>query len=164
MLHHLFNADRLKMASTDIVDMFPSIPTDLAITCTEETFLRRNKYTELEIQEIMQLLSFCLHNNMFQFEQNTGLAMGSPLSTILSDINHFECEILNSPELKTIRYYRYVDDTLIIYREDKQIELLFAQLNNINKNIKFTRELDGVISFLDVQIYRKNKKRFKYRR
>jgi len=39
---------------------------------------------------------------------------------------------------KTIKYYRYID-ILIVYREDKQIDVLLEKLNTINRNIKFTK-------------------------
>lgn len=82
---------------------------------------------------------------MFQFEEkyykhNSGVSMGSPLSSILSDIVMTDFEtILNEPKLKQIRYYWYVDDTLILYREEK---LFFEdELNSINPFIRFSKEV-----------------------
>jgi len=87
------------MASIDVVATYTSIPIDSALQCTE-TLLRNQNNTEIEVQEIIKLLEFCLSNNVFQFEdiyyiQKNGLVMGNPLSPILADIvmNHFETHI-----------------------------------------------------------------------
>ena len=63
------------------------------------------------------------------------------------------------PEMRTymLPWKRYVDDTITAIREDS-VDLALSKLNNFNKNIQFTYELEKQqqISFLDVLIIRKD--------
>ena len=87
--------------------------------------------------------------------------MGSPLSGILSDLylNFFESEYLFSSNNKyrknIVSYYRYVDDTFIVFDGTlRQIELLKNYLNSVNKHIQFTLETkeNNQLNFLDLTI------------
>ena len=97
--------------------------------------------------------------------------MGSPLSGLLADIflNNFENTYLLSPHNKWQRnisfYKRYVDDTFVIFDgTTRQANMLLHYMNNINKNIQFTLEIesDNAINFLDLTFMKHNNK-FQYR-
>ena len=49
------------------------------------------------------------------------------LVNLLCSYDHFECDTLSNQELRSIRYYRYVDDALTLYIEDKQIQLFLKK-------------------------------------
>jgi hypothetical protein len=83
-----------------------------------------------------------MKQNYFQFNDNVytqtkGLAMGAPTSSVLSEIYLQFIEyttIFNIlTQQKIISYYRYVDDTLLVY--DTQLtekEQVLHQFNRIN--------------------------------
>lgn len=73
--------------------------------------------------------------------------MGSPFSGILADIylNYFESEYIFSDQNKhldkTSEYFRYVNETLILFNSNtREIEILQKYLNSIVLNLKFTLE------------------------
>jgi hypothetical protein len=95
--------------------------------------------------------------------QENGFAMGSPTSSIFSEVflQHIEStaifEILVQNHI--IGYFRYVDDILIVYNVSiTVIHDVFNAFNNLTPNIKFTmeEERNNSISFLDVTIRKKN--------
>jgi hypothetical protein len=58
-------------------------------------------------------------------------------------------------------YFRYVDDILIVYEEEKtNIDTLFECFNNISPKLKFTveKEIEQKINFLDITINREPNK------
>ena len=78
------------LVSFDVVSLFTNIPVDLAIKVAtkrlrqDATLLQR---TSLPVEDIIDLLSFCLNTTYFVFEgcyyqQVFGTAMGSPVSTV----------------------------------------------------------------------------------
>ena len=84
--------------------------------------------TVLPVQNIIQLLGFCLHNTYFSFqgqfyEQVQGAAMGSLVSTTVANLymKHFERNALSSATTPRL-WIRYVNDTFVIQQEEhKQI-------------------------------------------
>ena len=76
-----------------------------------------NDRTVLSVQNIIELLEFCLHNIYFSFqnkfyEQVQRVPMGSPISPIVANLymEHFERKTLKSATNPPGRY-RFVDDT-----------------------------------------------------
>jgi hypothetical protein len=79
-------------------------------------------------QQIMSLLRVGLTQNYFTFQQtiyqpNQGIAIGSPISSLIAEIFLQQYEDKNIKHLidtKNIAYYpRYVDDILIIFDTKK---------------------------------------------
>ena len=109
-----------------------------------------------------------LKQNYFKFQnsfyvQNTGLAMGAPTSSILSEIylqyvEHtaiYEVLIRNN----TLGYFRYVDDILIAYNYSiTDIEKVLSSFNSLVPTMKFTMEngIDNASNFLDITIQKGN--------
>jgi hypothetical protein len=95
------------------------------------------------------------------FIQERGLAMGSPTSSIFSEIflQHIEntatFDILVHNNI--VGYFPYVDDILILYNESiTNIQGVFESFNDITPSIKFTmeKETENKINFLDVTIWK----------
>ena len=92
--------------SYDVSALFTSVPTDPALSSIKD--LLEQDYTlcdrsVLSVQNIIVLLGFCLHNIYFSFqnkfyEQVEGVAMGSPVSPIVTNLymEHFEREAFRS--------------------------------------------------------------------
>jgi hypothetical protein len=62
--------------------------------------------------------------------------MGNPASSIVANIfmESFEEEALSNNPVPLKYYTRYVDDTLVIIREE-HVDIFTNHLNNINRNI-----------------------------
>ena len=146
--------------------MYPSIPTDEAILIASN-LLDKQKLMNLSINQLNELLGKYIKSIQFDFEgefftQNDGLPMGSPLSPILSEIFFHNIETQKlfpiQTDLKIGKYWRYVDDGLILTTEDIDEVKLLEKLNEFHPNIKFTieKEINKSIHFLDVEIKRNN--------
>ena len=150
------------MISFDVVSLFTSIPLDTARLITEKLLTNNTSWqtkTELNIQDILDLLDLCLSTE-FCFQNNyyrkiSGTPMGSPLSkSFLAEAVMQDLEskaVTNNDDIKT--WDRYVDDVLATVKKDKTDDIL-QTINNTTKNIKFTKEEehDNKLAFLDVLI------------
>ena len=117
--------------------------------------------TVLLIQNITELLGFCLHNTYFSFlnkiyEQVECVVVGFPVSPIVANLymDNFAKKVINSASTPPRLYMRYVDDTFVIQRED-QMQRFLNLINNIDPAVKFTVEdnqENGTIPFLDTSV------------
>ena len=92
--------------------------------------------------------------------------MGSPLSGVLACIylEFLESGPFNYIIPNTTRYFRYIDDILLIYTQDLDLHSITDRLNNVEHSIKFTYELESnsTLPFLDILLIRNiNKLQFK---
>ena len=111
---------------------------------------------------IVKLISLCVVNCKFTFnnefyEQHFGMAMGNPLSPLLSGLYMEFFERAHLPSLN-LEWSRYVDDCICILPSEKDVSVILDTLNRKVPSIKFTveEEKDKVLPFLDVCIYREN--------
>ena len=83
-----------KLASFNIVLLFPKIPIDLVVKVAEERLkgdASLGQRTSLTVEDIIHLLSFCLKITQFTYNgtyyrQVFGTAMGSPVSAVIANI------------------------------------------------------------------------------
>ncbi|XP_076659914.1 uncharacterized protein LOC143363201 [Halictus rubicundus] len=117
-------------------------------------------------ENLIPLVQHCLTSTYFSFqdtyyEQVSGAAMGSPISPIIADIymEHLENQILNDAPLKPTQWFRYVDDTFVVWSHGRDTLDNFLQyINSLHPNIQFTMEIENTdrsLPFLDVLITRK---------
>lgn len=142
------------LISFNIVKLFTKIPLNEVIHVVKEV-------ADLEMTKLAEV---CLHSTFLGFqgecyEQIIGVAMGSPLSPIVSNLlmEKFEKKPLDSYLLKSSRWKRYVDDTNVNWSHgNEDQDGFFKNFNIISKYIKFIMELKAhkVIPFLDVLITR----------
>ena len=86
------------LTSYDVTSLFTSVPIDPALDIIKDLLEKDEKLndrTVLLVQNILELLGFCLHNTYFSFqnkfyEQVEGLPMGSPVSPIVAKL-YMEC-------------------------------------------------------------------------
>jgi hypothetical protein len=121
------------------------------------------KIKKAEQEEIINVLKSMMEQNYFRFnqqyyKQTEELAMGAPTSAILAEvyIEYIENKKLY-PILKkhtTIGYFRYVDNILIIYNQNKT-NRRNTELNKQTTSIKSTIEKNqkNSTNFLDLSIY-----------
>jgi hypothetical protein len=110
------------LVSFDVVSLFTNIPIDLAIKVAtkrlrqDATLLQR---TSPPVEDIIDLLSFCLNTTYFVFEscyyqQVFGTAMGSPVSAVVANL------VMEDVEQRALAYVpvslsfwkRFVDDVI----------------------------------------------------
>ena len=94
------------LTSYDVTSLFTSAPIDPALNIIKDLLEKDEKLNErtvLLVQNIIELLGFCLDNTYFSFqnkfyEQVEGVAMGSPVSPIVANlyIEYFERKVLAS--------------------------------------------------------------------
>ncbi|XP_020297813.1 uncharacterized protein LOC109862232 [Pseudomyrmex gracilis] len=115
--------------------------------------------------DLISLVEHCLitiyftYNNQF-YKQITGAAMGSPISPIIANIfmEHFESQAIKKAPLKSQTWFRYVDDTFVIWQHgERELYNFLDFLNKQHPNITFTLETEqhGKLPFLDVLVTRK---------
>jgi hypothetical protein len=114
----------------------------------------------------MKITQTSINQNYFQFQDTIyllkeGLAMGTPTSSLLSEIYLQHMEKTTIPELlerHNIKgYFRYVDDILLVYIDNTtNIHKVLDEFNNLTPKLKFTleEEQDNQINFLDITIKR----------
>lgn len=161
--------DNSYFISFDIKDMYSNIPPRETLTILEQDLRNSNNLNNQQIRDIIQLTKTCINQNYFEFnshfyQQENGLAMGSPLSGLLSDIfmhNLEDNNIINDSNPfrnKIIYWYRYVDDIICLFNGTKEeSENFLTYLNSLSMNIQFTSENNSTnINYLDVTISNEN--------
>ena len=115
--------------------------------------------------DVLALFKHVLTSTYFCFdglfyEQTDRAAMGSPLSPVIANffMEDFEKKAIEQATHKPAHWYRYVDDTFVIWPhgQEKLTEFL-NYLSGLHNNIQFTMviEEEGHLPFLDMYIYRK---------
>ena len=150
--------------SYDVAALFTSIPVKSALEVIKkklEQDTEVHQRTTMSIQNILDLLEFCLCNTYFLFqgqyyEQNQGAAMTSPVSPVVGNLymEFFEDRALTT-EVNPPRWWkRFVDDTFVILKQKKRDE--FPQhINSVDPAIQFTMEeqrQDGSMPLLDILV------------
>ncbi|KAJ8916940.1 hypothetical protein NQ315_013412 [Exocentrus adspersus] len=153
------------LVSFDVVSLFTNVPVDKTLSIVRNKLENDNNLkdrTKLNVSAFMELLTLCIKTTYFQLEndfyqQDFGMAMGSSLSPIMSNIfmEHFEETYVKSYINKPKIWWRYVDDVFSIWPHGQDNLTDFLNfLNNIEPTIKFTLELkeNNKLPFLDVMI------------
>ena len=94
------------------------------------------------------------------YEQSDGVAMGSPLSPAIANfyMEDFEERALESAPLRPKFFFRYVDDTFVVWPHGiDTLDSFLTHMNGLHPNIRFTMEIekDGELPFLDILVYKK---------
>jgi hypothetical protein len=84
--------------------------------------------------------------------------MGSPLSLVIANfyMEDFEKNAIEQATHKPVCWFRYADDTFVIWPHDQgKLENFLNHLNELHNNMQFTmeKEQEGHLPFLDIGIY-----------
>ena len=153
------------MVSFDVKSLFTKVPIveclDIIKQRLEEddTLADRTLMTPLTITNLVKR---CMDSTFFGFddeiyEQVEGAPMGSPLSPVIADLymEFFEQMAIETSEFKPDLWYRYVDDTFVLWKHGMvEIRKFLNHLNSLRDSIEFTMETetDGKLPFLDVLV------------
>ena len=132
----------------------PQIDLDMMTLC--------GRRTSLPLEDITDLLSFCLNTTQFVFEgtyykQVFGTALGSLVSAVIANLvmKGIEHRALTTAPFSPSFWKRFVDDVISVVSQD-EIVVLLQHLNSTESSMQFTveRETDGKLPFLDTCVQR----------
>ncbi|XP_048521747.1 uncharacterized protein LOC109534234 [Dendroctonus ponderosae] len=142
------------LVSFDVVPLFTNVPVDESIESVAELF-------EESTTNLFKafLKGSCFLWNGDYYEQKERLAIGSPLSPVVANLfmEKFEKTALSTAPLKPTIWYRYVDDTFVLWRHGrKNLDIFLDHLNKQHSDIQFTMEVEQnhQLAFLDVLVSR----------
>ena len=156
-----------KYVSLDVTSLFTNVPLTKTIDIVLDrgykdhiinTTLKKNTLKKL-LKDSCTKTAFLFNNKVYK--QKDGVSMGSSLGPVLANIimTELEKKVVDSliAEDKIKFYTRYVDDTLLLLKEEN-IDYIFNKFNAFHKNIQFTIDYfpDNHVHFLDITI-NKNK-------
>jgi len=148
----------LQFVSFNITNMYSNVPMDDLVNIIKA--LRKNHGINDKLKyELINISNTIIKQNYFQFLntfylQEKGLAIGSPTSTIFSEIyleyieNTAIYDILRHNNITG--YFQYVDDILIVYKNNTtNIIDVFSSFNEVMPTLKFTmeKEVDNKLTF-----------------
>ena len=156
--------------SYDVVSLFTKTPIKEAceiITKRLENDKTLKKRTNLNVDDIMELLKFVLETTYFRFvgeiyQQKFGVAMSSPVSPIVVNLYMEDLEqkiIATAPvDCQPRNWKRYVDDVICLVHMGKANKLQ-QHMNTVDPtwSIIFTREYEenNIMPFLDAKFTRR---------
>ncbi|XP_023237986.1 uncharacterized protein LOC111636840 [Centruroides sculpturatus] len=144
----------------DFCSLYPSIEMPFCF-CAIRDFLLQYVNDERLHQQILELAHLVCYYSVFQFNgitynQGRGVPMGSAVSGDLCElvIRQLEEEIIPNFFNSIILYKRYVNDVIILWRNDPDINLFVDQVNNhpYGLTIELEQHSDFTVHFLDVSI------------
>lgn len=121
-----------------------------------------SKHTDINLSLFIEIIEFCIDASFFCFRgkyyhQESGTAMGSPLSPILADIvtENIILRAVRQAGIPPQHIKKYVDDLFLVLHRGRIQEIL-AMFNEQNETITFTHEteIDGKLPYLDVLVIR----------
>ena len=145
-----------------LTSLFTSIPLQETIDLGINLIFNHNPNLNITKKELKKLFLFAASQTHFIFNgkfynQIDGVAMGSPLASVLADIfmGFYESKGLNEYNLNKPEFYlRYVDDILAAFDKEQDSLNFLNFLNKRHPNIKFMieKQIKHSIAFLDVFI------------
>ena len=159
----LLDNSNYKLVSLDVVSLFTNVPLKRTVNIILKRIYKDKLInTTISKRTLKKLILDTCQKTAFRFnnviyEQNDGVSMGASLGPVLANIIMTECEKIIVDDLMNkglIKFYvRYVDDTLLIVKND-EIENVLNRFNSFDKNLKFTIDhFENVTPhFLDIEI------------
>jgi hypothetical protein len=156
---HKLNTISLKesdiLVSFDVVSLFTRVPLE------DTLLLLQQHFHDQTIGLFKQVLTttYFMYDGAF-YDQNDSVAMRSPLTPVIANyyMEHFEQQAISRAPRKPTHWYRYVDDTFVVWLHgEEELREFLDHLKSIQHNIKFTMEVENnrSLPFLDVLVSRR---------
>jgi len=153
------------LVSYDVTSLFTNVPLDetiqiLADKAFNDDWFNKTQELNLSRDQLIKLLNAATKNQLFQFngnlyEKTDGIAMGSPLGCLLTNV--FTCCIedkLDQDGKLPSYYQRYVDVTFTIMPDIASAGIFLDTLNHCHPSAKFTMEVERnvLLPFISVEL------------
>ena len=139
------NSD-FKLVSFDVCSLFTKVPVDDLLAFLPDVLDRLDLPFSHTV--LIELIKLCIKDCKFEFKgkyyaQKFGMAMGNPLSPVLSNLymEFFENRILSTILPEKAVWFRYVDDIICLWPCNENLDVFLNRLNNLVPSIKFTTEV-----------------------
>ena len=105
------------MVSFDVVSLFTKVPVEESLTLLNQHF---NDDILALYKHVLTSTYFCVDGQFY--EQTDDVAMGSPLSPVITNfyMEDFEMKAIKKATYKPACWYRYVDDNFVIWPHGKE--------------------------------------------
>ncbi|XP_055543162.1 uncharacterized protein LOC129728731 [Wyeomyia smithii] len=148
------------LVSFDVVPLYTNVPQDLILQTIKDRWPSISENTHIDLDLFLEMTEFCLKGSNFQFRgkfylQQTGTAMGSPLSPILADMvmEDLLCNTTKKLSFVPPVLKKYVDD-LVLALPQHETQNTLCKFNEYHPNLQFTmeEESNGSLPYLDTKI------------
>jgi hypothetical protein len=127
--HHIKNSETfvqklqlIKLQETDILVSFDvvSLLTKVPLEDTLQVLSQHLHKQTVNLTRYVLITTYLLYDGSF-YDQKDGVTMGSPLASVVAKLymEHFEHQALSSVIKKPNWWYRYVDDTFVMWPHGK---------------------------------------------
>ena len=149
------------LCSFDTSSLLTNVPLAETIQiCADALYSSEHPPAPFPRQIFVELMEMATSSVEFSFNdimhrQIDGVAMGSPLGPALSDIfvGYYESKLFQTTS-KPEMYYRYMNDTFVVFSNEYECDLFLDSLNSLHPSLRFTfkKESNLVLPFLDVLV------------
>ncbi|XP_067122526.1 uncharacterized protein [Centruroides vittatus] len=149
------------MTVLDFKALYPSINLEPCFCHLRDFLLNKISNAERKREQILELAHIATFSSIFNFngvtyEQQRGVAMGSPISGLLCEmvLRTLEENIIPKYAQHILIYARYVDDVLVIWKNKPNIDGFVKDINSNNFGLEIELEQmnDRNVHFLDIDI------------
>ena len=124
------------MCSFDVSSLFTNVPLDETIKICLEALYDQSDYQPLIPKDVFvemmksatSSVGFSFNNTMYK--QTDGVAMGSPLGPVLANIfvGYYEEKLFSQTQKPPI-YFKYADNTFVIFNHEAEADEFLTKLN-----------------------------------
>ena len=145
----------------DISSLFTNVPLAETIQiCADALYSSEHPPSPFPRQIFIQLMEMATSSVEFSFNdimhrQIDVVTMGSPLGPALANIfvGYYESKLFQTTS-KPEMYYRYMDETFVVFSNEDECDLFLYSLNSLHPSLRFTfkKESNLGLPFLDVLV------------